>query len=192
MHRRASSGAVTGGQRRRPPGVGVLRDAARSAVERTSLRSVARAIGMSAPGLALFLDGGTPNQTTLSKIRLWYFSEAAVESGVSEDVACVAIGVLLEPLPAGARPRVHGEMLALLAEAYRRQGTLLPSWLDALLAGSGPWTRAELTRSDADGSFRRRPPAEPGRGDPRSLTAGAGACPTVDRAPCEPTPPRGS
>ena len=67
-------------RRRRPRvSVAVIRAAA-AAVGQTSLRQVARDAKISAPGLALFLDGSTPRDGTLSKLRDWYFSEAAARS----------------------------------------------------------------------------------------------------------------
>lgn len=120
---------------RRRVSVGALRDAARGAVARTSLRQVARDVGMSAPGLALFLDGSMPRESTLEKIRTWYFSEAASRSDTSHHTARAAIELLLEPMPSQeTRERVYGEILGVLTRPYRRKGIVPPLWLRELAA----------------------------------------------------------
>ncbi|HEX8831800.1 MAG TPA: hypothetical protein VF705_11570, partial [Longimicrobium sp.] len=59
-----------------PPDTGVrveaIREAARLATEASSLRAVARAVGMSPMGLRHFLDGRRPYTVTLRKLTMWY------------------------------------------------------------------------------------------------------------------------
>ncbi|HEU4455290.1 MAG TPA: hypothetical protein VFR81_19655 [Longimicrobium sp.] len=117
---------------RRRVSVDALREATRSAVRRTSLRKVARDIGISAPGLALFLDGSVPRETTLHKIREWYFSEAATRTELSEETARAVLEMLLEPLPEERRRKVFRKVVAVMMDAHRRQGTVPPQWLLAL------------------------------------------------------------
>lgn len=52
--------------------VSLLRESAARAIEETSLRAVARAIGMSPMGLQHFVNGTRPYRGTLRKINLWY------------------------------------------------------------------------------------------------------------------------
>ncbi|HVH11557.1 MAG TPA: hypothetical protein VM759_00825, partial [Longimicrobium sp.] len=49
-----------------------LRETAAARVENTSLRSVAREIGMSPTGLKKFLLGTAPYSPTLRRLRNWY------------------------------------------------------------------------------------------------------------------------
>jgi len=128
---------------RRRVRVDTLRAAAFDKVERTSLRGVARQIGVSAPGLRLFLDGAYPRESTLRKIRDWYFSEAAAHADdLSAETARAAVRLLVEGLPESDRAPVIRKLLETLLGAYRRQGTLPPAWLDAL--------RKEQTEDRAD------------------------------------------
>jgi hypothetical protein len=123
---------------RRRVSVDALRAAARSAVARTSLRKVARDIGISAPGLALFLDGSVPRESTLRKIRDWYFSEAATHTEVSEDTARAALSMLLEPMPEEKRDKIFQKIVEILVDAHRKQGTVPPRWLQALIGRVDP------------------------------------------------------
>jgi len=117
---------------RRRVSVDALREATRSAVERASLRKVARDIGISPPGLALFLDGSVPRENTLHKIREWYFSEAATHTELSEETARAVLQMLLEPLPEERRRKVFRKVVSVMMEAHLRQGTVPPRWLRAL------------------------------------------------------------
>ena len=58
-----------------------LREAAVARVENSSLRGVAREIGMSPMGLRNFLHGTEPYAPTLRRLRNWYVKYAAVRSG---------------------------------------------------------------------------------------------------------------
>lgn len=136
---------------RRRVSVDALREAARGAVARTSLRQVARDVGMSAPGLALFLDGSMPRESTLQRIRTWYFSEAVSRSDTTHQTARAAIELLLEPMPSQEiRERVHGQILGLLAKAYHRKGVVPPLWLRELAATAA--ADDELKTTDEDES----------------------------------------
>jgi hypothetical protein len=52
--------------------VQAIRDAARYAVARTSLRAVAQQIPMSPMGLQQFINGASPYQATVRKLASWY------------------------------------------------------------------------------------------------------------------------
>jgi hypothetical protein len=135
---------------RRRVSVNALREAAQGAVNRTSLRRVARDVGVSAPGLALFLDGSIPRDSTLAKIRVWYFSDAASRSDTTPETARTAIELLLEPLPNQAvRSRVLTQIVVLLAKTYEEQGIVAPAWLRELSAAA-PQELVPSTREEHD------------------------------------------
>jgi hypothetical protein len=117
---------------RRRVNVRTLREAAQTAVERTSLRAVARNVGISPPGLALFLDGATPREKTPAKLRGWYLSEAATRTDLTTDGARMVIDLLLESLTEGRRPKVFRKIAAAITGAHRADGTVPPSWLREL------------------------------------------------------------
>jgi hypothetical protein len=86
-----------------------VREAAQRAVEETALRQVAREVGMSAPGLANFLQGGEPLKNTARKLADWYLRRTVqTPQGIDTDTAGVALALLMQGLPAA-----HAERLAL-------------------------------------------------------------------------------
>ena len=111
---------------------GELRDAASAAVQAGSLRGVAARIGMSAPGLQHFLDGGTPQRRTLRKLAVWYVLWALPLRARPELTSLIAVAVLVEPLPLDARAVAVRELVAAARRPYDRAGAL-PKWLDLLL-----------------------------------------------------------
>lgn len=115
-----------------------IRSAVGSAVIRTSIRRVVRDVGMSAPGLTQFLEGGTPREKTLRKLREWYFSEAGTRSDITETTARAAMEVLVEPIAARHRGRAREQIVEVLVQAHRRQGTAPPQWLHYLQDTTAP------------------------------------------------------
>ncbi len=104
-----------------------LREAAATRVEHTSLRAVAREIGMSPSGLKSFLNGTAPYSPTLRRLRNWYVQYAAVESGpVVEEVASAAVMVLVQELDQAPRGRTAAEILDSLARGYEASGKIPP------------------------------------------------------------------
>ena len=124
-------------RRRRVP-VRTLREAAAAAVTRTSLRQVARDVKISAPGLALFLDGSTPRDRTLSKLREWYFSEEATRGGVTVVSARAAVDLLVSSLPEEDRRMALLGILTTLHGTWTRRGTAVPTWLVGLMEDAYP------------------------------------------------------
>lgn len=57
-----------------------LRDAVGFRIEETGLRPTAREIGMSATGLAKFVNGSEPQMQTLHKLRKWHSARPAPET----------------------------------------------------------------------------------------------------------------
>jgi hypothetical protein len=115
--------------------VEAIREAARLAVAETSLRAVARAVGLSPMGLSNFLDGRRPYTATLRKLTIWYVAEGA-RKGAHEDVIRAALYVLLEGLPAKGRERGVAAVLGVVERMHRESRTQAPAWL-ARLRGDG-------------------------------------------------------
>src|SRR4051812_38775065 len=102
------SASVTGGtqMQRSPtllPGAPVehLRASASVRVGRSSLRSVAREIGMSPSGLKKFLRGASPSSPTLRRLQRWYVQHATADGGdLGYSDASAALAVLTHDLGA--------------------------------------------------------------------------------------------
>jgi hypothetical protein len=116
--------------RRRPAGVALLRDVVRRAVEASTLRRVAREIGVSAPGLALFIDGAVPREQSLDRYRSWFLQTSTARAGsVSKETVLLAIGVLLQSLPPNAQERTRSQLMRMLLRAHDRSRIAPPEWL---------------------------------------------------------------
>ena len=107
-----------------------LRERAREAVHRISLRAVARQIGMSPTGLKKFLAGTAPYSPTLRRLRKWYLLNAAVPTGqVTYEDASAAIAVLTLDFPGDPRREAAEHVLDCLARGYDATGREHPHWM---------------------------------------------------------------
>lgn len=104
-----------------------LREAAQRAVDASSLRAVADAIGISHPGLMKFLGGAEPQAATLRSLIGWYMRDSAVP--LDQDTAAAAIDLLVGSYPEVERELVRAGLLAVLRDAHRKLGTDPPAWL---------------------------------------------------------------
>jgi hypothetical protein len=112
-----------------------LRGSVAAHAENTSVRRVARAVGMSATGLKKFLEGGDPYSPTLRRLRTWYVKHAAVPGGhVQLEDASAALNVLLHDLAPEARHRMAVQVIDALAGGYGKTGRASPAWLCDLRA----------------------------------------------------------
>lgn len=110
-----------------------LRETAAARVENTSLRSVAREIGMSPTGLKKFLQGTAPYSPTLRRLRSWYVQYAAVQSGnVGLEDATAALNVLVHDLAPDPRKDTAGCLLECVGRGYDQSGKARPSWMTEL------------------------------------------------------------
>ena len=119
-----------------------LRDTASARVEGSSLRRVAREIGMSPTGLKKFLVGTAPYSPTLRRLRKWYLQYAGEhrsEVGVQE--ACHALDLLTQDLLPGARRETTDGVLECLSQGYDASGRTRPGWV-AELRATGYGSRA--------------------------------------------------
>ena len=112
-----------------------LRDTASARVEGTSLRRVAREIGMSPTGLKKFLLGTAPYSPTLRRLRKWYLQYGGDHAGaVCEEEVGHALAVLTQDLPPGARRLATDGVLESLGHGYDVSGRERPRWVSRLRA----------------------------------------------------------
>ncbi len=106
--------------------VDTLRRAVAGSVSATSLRQVAREVGMSPTGLRKFLSGTTPYSATRKKLEGWY-----VRRGRAPDVhsALAALEVLVLDLPPAERIRA---MERIVDGLERSRTGKLPGWIKQL------------------------------------------------------------
>jgi hypothetical protein len=109
--------------------VAAIREEARLAVEATSLRSVARAIGMSPMGLKHFLEGRSPYSATTRKLNAWYVAHRAQRPGFDASAARAALVVLTDGIPEQRRPRAEAVILQDVWAMHGEAGTRPPAWL---------------------------------------------------------------
>ena len=104
--------------------VDTLRRAVAGSVLATSLRQVARDVGMSPTGLRKFLSGTTPYSATRRKLEHWY-----VRHGRGPDLhsALSAIQVLVQDLPPAERIQAMEEILAVLGQSMSGK---VPNWIE--------------------------------------------------------------
>jgi hypothetical protein len=112
-----------------------LREMAAARVENTSLRSVAREIGMSPTGLKKFLMGTAPYSPTLRRLRNWYVHYAAQSVGdVESEDAAAALAVLVHDLAPDPRQQTAGCLIDCVARGYDQSGKPRPAWVAELQA----------------------------------------------------------
>ena len=115
-----------------------LREMAAARVENTSLRGVAREIGMSPTGLKKFLLGTAPYSPTLRRLRKWYLQHAALPTGeVSYHDASAALVVLMHDLQPEPRREASECVLDCLERGYDLSGRPRPRWVTELRAEYG-------------------------------------------------------
>lgn len=112
--------------------VEAIREAARLAVEATSLRSVARAVRLSPTGLKNFLNGREPYSATRRKLNAWFVQHAEQRPEYAEPAARASLAVLTEGIPAPGRGAVAARILEVVREGHERSGTSPPAWLETL------------------------------------------------------------
>jgi hypothetical protein len=106
---------MSGGDTKRGTAADTELDQLRAELEeelgRSSLRSVARAVGMCASGLSKLLAGGKPYHRTLTKLRAWKTQRGEGESAVAEKAA---LETLLRRVPERRRALVREEIRTIL------------------------------------------------------------------------------
>jgi hypothetical protein len=111
----------------------LLRRAVAERVSATSLRGVAKEVGMSAPGLQSFLNGGMPFEATRRKLSAWYVAKASGDgTGLTPAMAENFLAALVSHLPEDRRQPARRALLARLDSLTRRERTEPPPWLVTL------------------------------------------------------------
>jgi hypothetical protein len=114
--------------------VSVLRGAVRDAIDRTSSHVVAKAVGLSAPGIREFANGAEPRSATIRKLTAWYIRqrEHGSDAPVDAETAEAAIAFLLEHIPAQHRDETRAALLELIRSKGRQVGGASPAWIEDL------------------------------------------------------------
>jgi hypothetical protein len=113
-----------------PTSVDHLRESVAIRVHATSLRAVARQVGMSPSGLEKFMAGGVPYSGTRRKLVEWWYRQAPhPHLQLSADEVAVALGTLVSDLPPDRRERTLRELVGTLRELYAGQDAPAPPWL---------------------------------------------------------------
>ena len=110
-----------------------LRETVALRVQATSLRTVARQVGMSPAALEKFLAGETPYSRSRQRLQEWWAREAArPRADLSPEGVEVAIGALVRDLPPEHRVEAIHRVVAALRRIYGEQGAQTPAWLAGL------------------------------------------------------------
>jgi hypothetical protein len=113
--------------------------AARAAVARTNIRTVALQAGLSHGGLAKLLGGTTQwvYGSTLKKLRVWYWSQWAEQRGaLTPETAHYVFDQLLVPLDPVLRADGLAVLVQTVEELFDRAASPRPAWLVALAGGA--------------------------------------------------------
>lgn len=114
-----------------------LRDAVSLRVQATSLRSVARQVGMSPSGLDKFLSGGTPYAKSRRKLFDWLQRERSnLPSGLAVDGMAAALGSLVRDLAPERREPALYALIDTLRGLYSTHAESCPPWLSELARGT--------------------------------------------------------
>jgi hypothetical protein len=99
----------------------------------SSVREVARRIGVRNTSLTKFLDGSSPYARHRALLCEWYVREAASHAkiaGRSEVDPKILIEYLLGELDGAAREEVRLRIVRAIGDGYRRVGRSEPAWLN--------------------------------------------------------------
>lgn len=119
------------------PSLDRLREAVGERVQATSLRAVARQVGMSPSGLHKFLSGGVPYQKSRRKLFEWLHRESTGEAGREAAPALEgALESLVRDLPFERREAALAALVDTLRALYETHGGEAPAWI-AELEGTG-------------------------------------------------------
>lgn len=115
---------------REGPPLDRMREALAARVEATSLRHVAREVGMSPTGLQKVLGGADSYSRTRRKLERWYVREAArYGGGLDAAAVSAALRVAVQDLTPARRRETLDRLMAELEAGYTGDGRPAPPWL---------------------------------------------------------------
>lgn len=116
-----------------------LRETVALRVQASSLKAVARQVGMSPAGLEKFLAGATPYLRSREKLLEWWEREGApARPALSAAGVEVAIGALVRDVPPEHRAEAIRTVVESLVRVYQGQPDGVPPWLRELAEGWRP------------------------------------------------------
>lgn len=115
---------------RNVPPIERMREALAARVEATSLRQVAREVGMSPTGLQKVLEGADSYSRTRRKLERWYVRETArYGGGLDAAAVTAALSVAVHDLPPARRRDTLELLITALENGYAAAGEHPPQWL---------------------------------------------------------------
>jgi hypothetical protein len=113
--------------------IDAIRREAGLARDASSLRAVAREVGITPMGLRGFLmDAGKPQARTVRKLNLWYARRMATRLPDGEDEARTALTILSRYFPERERKPAVLEHLAVMERRFLASGMEVPAWVATL------------------------------------------------------------
>jgi hypothetical protein len=110
-----------------------IRREAELARDASSLRSVAREVGITPMGLRAFLRSeGTPQARTVRKLNTWYALRMATHRPEGEDEARAALTILAGYYSERRRLKVVQRVLDDMEQEFREDGAEVPAWVETL------------------------------------------------------------
>jgi hypothetical protein len=111
-----------------------LRERVAARVEASSLRIVARQVGMSPAGLQKFLSGGTPYAKSRKKLFDWWDRQRGhLPTRLSSPEIATAINALIQELPPERRSGAMEALVETLRGLYDRHADACPQWMAELV-----------------------------------------------------------
>jgi hypothetical protein len=120
-----------------------IREHARRAVARTSLRKVAKAAGVKVGATKKFVDGSVPYERNARLWKKWYARElregvaGTPDTALAAEDAAVILDLLLWSVPEEQREAARQETLLSMRLIHSRRALTPPAWVLELSGGDG-------------------------------------------------------
>ena len=120
-----------------------IREHARRAVARTSLRKVAKAAGVKVGATKKFVDGSVPYERNARLWKKWYARElregvaGAPDTALAADDAATILDLLLWSVPEEQRAAARQETLLSMRLIHTKRALTPPAWVLELSGGDG-------------------------------------------------------
>lgn len=125
------------------PSMDRIREHARRAVARTSLRKVAKAAGVKVGATKKFVDGSVPYERNARLWKKWYARElregvaGTPDTALAAEDAAVILDLLLWSVPEEQREAARQETLLSMRLIHSRRALTPPAWVLELSGGDG-------------------------------------------------------